>query len=222
MNENFGPRAYDDSGPTLHGLRLATVEGYLDLPLPIPADDEAAAVVERFARASNASREALRTHLSSPEYDALLAFAIRMAMLAVRERSIARLRLGLRAVALAGDAPPADWRETSLPLLLLRDAAWRIDADARGEFANAARLAQGRTVRALTGAVPRSTLMVGIERLVMRLGVGMWKAVNAPDGFRYVPTRRVSREEVDDLIRRAEQARRTHATDENSRATKRP
>lgn len=47
-------------------------------------------------------------------------------------------------------------------------------------------------------------------------GIGVWKAVNAPDGFRYVPTRRVSRAEVDDMIRRVEEARRSRRTDNDA------
>jgi hypothetical protein len=132
-----------------------------------------------------------------------------MAMLAVRERSTARLRLGAQAVALAGDAPTADWRETAEALLPLRDAASRLGAIARAEFADAARLARGRTVGALRSVAHQSALMAAMERLVTRLGMGVWKAIDAPDGFRYVPARRVSRAEVDELIRRVEEAKRS-------------
>jgi hypothetical protein len=198
-----------DASHALAGLEAAMVEGYLDLPFPLPADDQVAAVVNRFAAADESFRDALRENLSLAQYDVLLAFAIRMAMLAVRERSTARLRLGVQAVALAGDAPTADWRETCLALLPFSDAASRIGAVARAEFAKASTLACGRTVTALTDLTRQSGLSVSFERLAMRLGVGVWKPIDAPDGFRYVPTRRVSRAEVEALIRRVEQAKRS-------------
>jgi hypothetical protein len=200
--------ASTDAQHTLAGLTAAMVEGYLDLPLPIPPDDQVAAVVNRFATADENFRDALRENLSLAQYDVLLAFAIRMAMLAVRERSTARLRLGVQAVALAGDAPTADWRETGEPVLSLSDAASRIGANAREEFANAARLAGARTAGFLRSVARQSAFRVAIERLMMSSGLGTWKAIHAPDGFRYVPTRRVSRAEVEELIRRVEQAKR--------------
>lgn len=198
-----------DANRALRALSAATAEGYgyLDSPLPSESDERVASLVQRFAEGNDAFRNALRAALTLAQYDALVAFAVRMATLAVRERSTARLRLGLNAVALVGDAPTADWRETYTPLLALRNATWRIGADARGEFISAARLARGRTARSLIAAGSRSALMAGIEHLVMRLGAGVWKAVDAPDGFRYVPVQRVSRAEVDGLIRRVEQSR---------------
>jgi hypothetical protein len=200
-------RASADAVLALDGIAAAIVEGYLDLPLPAPADNLVAALVERFAGADDAFRNALREALSLSYYDALLAFAVRMAALAVRERSKKRLRVGAQAVALAGDSPTADWRETLFPLITLSDAAARIGGDARAELATAARLARGGTAEALVRASRQSAMRVAIERLAIRLGFGVWKAVQAPDGFRYVSTQRVSRAEVDALIRRAEEAR---------------
>lgn len=215
MEENLSHApANEEARRALDGLR--SHEGYLDDPFPSEADTHIAAVVERFACGEDAFRDALRASLTLKHYDALLTFAVRMAMLAVRERSTARLRLGLEAVAFAGEAPTADWRETSLSMLPLRDAARRLDADAREEFAKAARLARGGTISTLTGAVGGSTLIAGMERVAMRLGIGVWKAVNAPDGFRYVPTRRVTRAEVDDMIRRVEEARRSRPTGDDA------
>ena len=200
-------RGSADAVLALDGIASAIVEGYLDVPLPAPADKLIAALVERFAGADDTFRDTLREELSLSHYDALLAFAARMAMLAVRECSIERLRLGVQAVALAGDAPTADWRETSLALLPLNDAAARIDSTARMEFSNAARLARGDTAHALSGVAGQSVLRIAIERFAMRVGIGVWKAIHAPDGFRYVPTRRTSRAEVDRIIRRVEEAR---------------
>jgi hypothetical protein len=201
------PRAHADAVLALDGIASAIVDGYLDVPLPAPADDLLAALVQRFAAADAPLRDALREALSLSHYDALLTFAVRMAALAVRERSTQRLRLGVQAVALAGDAPTADWRETLAPLLCLSDAATRLGTNALGEFANAARLAHGRTVESLNAEARQSRLRAAIERIAMHLGVGLWKAIHAPDGFRYVPTRRVSRAEVDAMIRRVEEAR---------------
>jgi hypothetical protein len=196
-----------DAVLALDGIASAIVEGYLDLPLPAPADNLLAAFVERFAGADAAFRDALRQQLSLSHYDALLTFATRMAALAVRERSTHRLRLGAQAVALAGDSAAADWRETLFPLMTLSDAAARIGSNARAEFATAARLARGRTAEALISASRQSALRVAVERLAMRLGIGVWKVVDAPDGFRYVPSHRVSRAEADALVRRAQEAR---------------
>jgi hypothetical protein len=200
-------RASADAVLALDGIASAVVQGYLDLPLPVPADDLLAALVERFAGADDAFRNALRDELSLSHYDALLTFSARMAMLAVREHSIERLRLGVQAVALAGDAPTADWRETALGLLPLSDAVARMGSTARAEFANAAHLAHGRTAHTLSGVASQSALRIAIDRVAMRLGIGVWKAVHAPDGFRYVPARRVSRADAETLVQRAQEAR---------------
>jgi hypothetical protein len=145
-------------------------------------------------------------NLKHAHFWALTAFADRMAMLAVRERSVARLRIGLQAVAMAGDCRDADLRDAMTPVMLLEDATWRIGMNQEREFTDAARLAEPYTAKLLEGAARRPKWLRLVDHIAMALGVGQWKTIVARDGFRYVPKKRYSKEETEELVNQARAA----------------
>lgn len=197
----------------LASLRLPE-EYHHDQPFPSDIDARIRALVERFA-AADELRTALKRAVTIEHVGPLSVFAVRMAMLAVRERSLDRLRLGLRAAALSGSADLDDPRDAASALLPLVDAADRVGADAPSEFADAARSALPGTARLLEQMPPRHTWSRLLERAAASLGIGDWRATEAPDGFRYVFTRPVTKAQVDEMIRRVEQARRSSTTRED-------
>ena len=177
--------------------------GYLEQPLPCEADEIVAALVAGFEEAPAPAREGVRRRVGCTHARALGLFAVRMATLAVRERSAERLRIGLCAAVLsAGER--ADWRDLGDTLHLLSDAAIRIGADGPTEFANAARFARGWYVGYVQRFPPRWGWHRLAERAAMVLGLGDWRAVEASDGFRYVPRRSAEevRQEVESMVRR--------------------
>jgi len=191
----------------LDSLAAEDWDGYWAWPLPHASDARVAALVEWFVAGPEPLRAALQQRVTRAHAGTLATFAVRMAALAVRERSPDRLRLGLEALALAGEADVDDWRDAVRPLFPLRDAAWRIGVDARGEFIRAAQLARSRTAGLLARFVPRQAWLRFVERAALSAGIGPWKVVAAPDGFRYVPTHSASREEQEEFLRRVQRAR---------------
>ncbi len=104
-------------------------EGYGNWPLPCQRDME----IESLVRLLVADRPGdLRPHQSV----VLLSFAERMASLARKERSVDRLRSGIRAAALAGAV--GDAREGLLVLPLLWRTASALGNDPDAEFRSAA------------------------------------------------------------------------------------
>lgn len=187
---------------TLARIGAASWEGYLDLPLPGEADAELTALLESYASGDDGVRAWARTQVGPPHARALSLFAIRMASLAVRERSVQRLRLGLWGAVLSEGAS-GDWRETSSLLAPLADAARRIGADAKREFAEAARLGPHESARVIAAFPPASTLRGLAERAAMIFGLGQWRTTGEGDAFRYEPAHTTSKSEAEELLRKA-------------------
>ena len=91
-------------------------------------------LVERFPAFDDALRTALIQRVSQAQMQVLETFAIRMASLAVRERSVPRLRRGLLAIALASHAREFDWRAVILSSATLEDAGRRLGRRAGAAF----------------------------------------------------------------------------------------
>ena len=177
--------------------------GYLGQPLPCRADEIVAALVNGFEEAPASARERVRHCIGRAHAGALGSFAVRMAMLAVRERSVERLRLGLCAAVLSvGEGE--DWRDLIRTFSPLSDAATRLGADGPLEFARAARHARGWYVGFVASFPPRWGWHRLVERAAMVLGLGNWRAIEAADGFRYVPRRSAEevRQEAESMVRR--------------------
>ena len=97
-------------------------------PTPLALDSELAEVCRRMAALEPAARARVRQSISMDEFYTLLAFSRRMALFALRERSVGRLRDGLNAIALI-ELARIDYRDVPTAVALLRHAAQRIGAD---------------------------------------------------------------------------------------------
>lgn len=194
----------DDLRATLDGIKSPPDNRYLAWPIPSQVDHDIAALVNQFVRGDAALREELMRSLTSPQVDRLIGFGIRMAILGVREQSVARLRLGLLAVALGGSSREADWRDVAARLPPLEDAGLRIRADSRAAYIEAASIAKDQTAILIRAACPpRLAALRWAKRIKLLLLGGGWRAVQAPDGFRYVVENPISEAE---LMKRIENA----------------
>ena len=77
-------------------------DGYLAFlnPTPLALDSELTELCRRMAVLEPSARARVRQSISMDEFYTLLAFSRRMALFALRERSVGRLRDGLNAIAL--------------------------------------------------------------------------------------------------------------------------
>lgn len=77
-------------------------EGHLGFlnPTPLALDSQLAELCRRTAALEPSARARIRESISMDEFYTLLAFSRRMALFALRERSVGRLRDGLNAIAL--------------------------------------------------------------------------------------------------------------------------
>ncbi len=105
-------------------LNSEKLGGYAQSPLPSDIDKKFIEIVRIFVKLPPDEREATRRHFSSDDPWPLLAFAERMANLAVRELSADSVMDGL--IALAIESCRYDQRETLLILSLLYDSAEKI------------------------------------------------------------------------------------------------
>ena len=99
-------------------------DGYLAFlnPTPLALDSELAELCRRTALIEPSARARVRQSISMDEFYTLLAFSRRMALFALRERSVGRLRDGLNAIALI-DLARIDYRDIPMAVALLRHAA---------------------------------------------------------------------------------------------------
>jgi catechol 2,3-dioxygenase-like lactoylglutathione lyase family enzyme len=128
------------TGDDVEAFATARNRGYAEAPLPSARDQQITAYLDRLAGAEAEARDLAATALGPAYTGTFLAFAERMASLAVRLRDGQPAARGLLAVALvwrsASDVRPA------IPVLgLLYDAAARAGADPADLFARAGALA---------------------------------------------------------------------------------
>lgn len=180
-------------------------KGYFDAPLPNEVDEDIGVLMERFPTFNDASRAELIHRVSQAQMNLLISYAVRMASLAVRERSLLRLRTGLLAMALASHAREFDWREVILSFSTLEDAGRRLGRRAGPGFDEAAKLADPSMARMIRGGSPGRWLLLRLLRRIRIPGVPVvqeFKLLPSPDGPRYAPTPRITEE---DLVRRVVQ-----------------
>jgi hypothetical protein len=175
----------DDLQTTLDGIESPADNRYLAWPIPSGVDNDIAGLIDRFVTGDAALREGLMRSLTSPQVDRLIGFGIRMAMLAVREQSVARLRVGLLAVAFGGSSPESDWRDVASHMPPFEDAGMRIRGESRPAFLEAASIATDHTAIFLRIAAPPRYAWLGWAKRLKIRRLGDWRAVQAPDGFRY-------------------------------------
>ena len=190
----------DDLRTTLDGVKSPPDNRYLAWPIPSRIDDDIATLIDQFVTGDAALREELMRSLTSPQAGMLMGFAIRMAILGVREQSVARLRVGLLAVALGGSSRASDWRDVAADMPPLEDAGLRIRGETRPAFLEAASIARGKTAILIRVASPlRRSWLRWIKRVKIRR-LGDWRAVQASDGFRYEVRNPVSEAELIEKI----------------------
>ncbi len=112
-------------------------------PQPVPADGEVRHVARTFASSDSRRRAELRDDLSMNDFYALLTFAQRASVFAMRSNDPAWVIEALHAVAIV-DAGRIDERDIPLTLSIVHHAAERIGMDTRKHFESAASLAEKR------------------------------------------------------------------------------
>jgi type II secretion system protein G len=168
---------------------VAALRGsYAQAPLPSAPDAIVESLVRRFEPDDPIRCVAIGNSLTRASEQVLTAYAIRMASLAVRERSVERLRLGLLGFALASRVPDLDWRDFLFMTSPLHDAALRLGPPARAPVLQAADLADHRVAPVLRGIVPPPwRWLCRLRRSLPVLG-SRWRIHQDADGFRYRPT----------------------------------
>ena len=170
----------DDLQKTLDGVRSPPDNRYLAWPIPSQVDDDIATLIDQFVTDDAAVRQTLTERLTSRQVDVLVGFGIRMAILAVREQSVARLRVGLLAVALGASSRESDWRDVFNRMAPFEDAGLRIRADSRAAYIEAASIASGKTAILIRTAAPsRYAVLRWLRRIKRRLLSGGWQGIQA-------------------------------------------
>jgi hypothetical protein len=150
--------------------------GYdLDLS-PSPVDMAIEQVIDHYVALPPDQRNAILQAFGPHHSFTLLIFAMRMAMLAVRERSAYRVTRGL--LALVIENARFDSREDLIMLSLLNHSAEKIEADPAALFEQAALVATPSMARALRDFAQRPAGLKRIESMGFR-------EVDGSDGFRY-------------------------------------
>jgi hypothetical protein len=111
----------------LEGLRSVHNRGAGRSPLPSDFDERIGAVVDGYAAADSTEQADIRQRLTAEHALTLRAFAERSASLARQTNSVAPLRTGLLALAMAHDV--SDPRETLIQLALQQHAAHKLGTD---------------------------------------------------------------------------------------------
>ncbi len=112
-----------DSGLEFESYNMINCHNIVD---ELPVESDLAAALPHFAELGESERAAIRERINSRLAAKLAAFALRMGAMALRERSVAKLRSG--AIALTLDADVLDYRDVYRTLAVLCDAASRISA----------------------------------------------------------------------------------------------
>jgi len=193
----------DDLRATLDNVKPLPDRNYLSWPLPSGVDDDISALVALCAEGDARLRYDLIHSLTRHQSEVLTGFAIRMAILGVREQSVARLRIGLLAMAFGGSSPESDWRDIMSDMPPLEDAGMRIRGDSRPAFREAASLATDRTAMSIRIASPPKHAWLGWAKHLKPVRMGDWQAVQAPDGFRYVVKNPVTEAELMTMVEKA-------------------
>ena len=166
-------------------------DGYLAFlnPTPLALDSELTELCRRMAVIEPSARARVRQSISMDEFYTLLTFSRRMALFALRERSVGRLRDGLNAIALI-DLARIDYRDVPMVVALLRHAAQRIGADVGALLSDTSAMSEPEIARFLSEFAKRRLGekelrdMTGWQEVTTRYGVGF-----VGYGFRpYEPT----------------------------------
>jgi hypothetical protein len=153
--EQIRDLAIDLAGPRSKGYGLR--------PIPCDLDDEIGTLVDTFANATASERKTLTDAFGPEQAFGLMAYAERMAILAVRNRSPDLLKNGLLALVLEGFK--LDARENIMRLALLDHSALKIGMNPEQLFEEAARSATGEAIQHLREFAGRSVEDKSIESM---------------------------------------------------------
>jgi len=112
-------------------------------PQPVPADGEVRHLVRTFASLDSSRRAQMRDDMSMNDFYAVLTFAQRASVFAMRSNDPAWIVDALHSVAIV-DSGRIDERDIPLTLSIVHHAAERIGLDTRKRFESAASLAEKR------------------------------------------------------------------------------
>lgn len=159
-------------------LEALAGDRFYDNPqLPCDADRAVMEVVDGFTKATPAEREQFIEAVPNKDAGFFLSFAVRMATLGVREKSVTRVRQGLIAVVIENFR--RDSREDLMTLAPLNDAAGRVGADPVDLFDEAASYATPDVAEKLKTFVRRHPDLKSLR-------VMGFSAQDTPQGFQYV------------------------------------
>ena len=164
---------------TLSAIRQHDPSDYEGRPLPCPLDGAVNALLWAFIGASSSERDRLGLEVDPALSRVLLAFAERMASMAVRLTSAANVFIGL--VALAAEGRKTDPQANLAALSVLHDAALRIGVDPREAFDEALPFTTKVSAGAFDGFLQRPAEDKSLE-------AGGYRAGADKDGFRYERT----------------------------------
>ena len=133
--------SHEDVAAALANLSGYRLFGYPGRPLPDPLDEEIDALLDRYLEGDEELRSRFRAAIGLPQAAALEAYGVRMASVALRDRSPDALLRGLVAAMLAGSSPEEDPREVLLRVPPLHRSAERLGVNPASLFATAAELA---------------------------------------------------------------------------------
>src|SRR5262245_24053367 len=164
----------------LDGLRADNLAGYGHSRMPNPVDESVVQFITRYRDSDGEAQERIRSSLTEDYTAGLLAFAERMAVLAVRENDPERVLYGLLAIALEDFR--VDQREDLLVLSLLLNSAIRIKADPEKIFKQAAGSARPRVAEVMLQFLKNNK---NKKKIVEQMG---YKETTTEDGFDYERT----------------------------------
>ena len=145
---------------------------------PEPDDQDAAfrKVVRRYAKGDSQRREAVRDSIDTRGCSALLAFASRAAVFAMRENKVDAARDGLTAIAMITQEQ-IDFRNILWCLSLVYHAANRVGADADKLFREIAPVAEPGTAKLIVGFAERTPKSLrsswGYDEIQTEKGIGL-------------------------------------------------
>jgi hypothetical protein len=172
--------SFDKHLDALDRLRADHLAGYGHSRMPNSVDDAVAGFLDEYCSTNPETRETTRSSLT-PDYSAgLLAFAERMAVLAVRENNPHRVFSGLLAIALEDFR--VDQREDLLVLSLLLNSAIKIKADPDDLFDRAAACSRPHVGEVLLQFLKNNRKK---KKIVEQMG---YKEIMTQDGFDYKRT----------------------------------
>ena len=158
-------------------LSSPACNGYLKRPLPCELDDCVSIMLDAYVNGSASVKSEIMKVIGPEQSFGLLAFAERMAILSVREKSCERLEKAL--LALIVEAFRWDARENMLILSLINHSAIKIGADPKQFFEVAAKHASTDITQHLRKFIKRRTEDKSIQIM------GYSEEMTA-DGFSYI------------------------------------